>query len=86
MSEERTDAGAKGARRASEAPAEKSRTRRRFSARRKAEAVLRLLSGENLEMLSRERSTQIAVSKRGRAFWRRSTQSTRLFVPSVDPK
>lgn len=54
VSEERIGAGAKGARRASEAPAEKSRTKRRFSARRKAEAVLRLLGGENIETLSRE--------------------------------
>ena len=32
------------------------------------------------------RSTQIAVNKRGRAFWQRFTKSTRLPVPNADPK
>ena len=37
-----------------EAPVENPRSKRRFSTRRKAEAVLRLLRGEDLETLSRE--------------------------------
>ena len=55
MSEEHTTGtGAKGARRATGDAVENSRRVRRFSARRKAEAVLRLLRGEDLETLSRE--------------------------------
>ena len=38
------------------APVENLRVKRRFSARRKTEAVLRLLRGEDLETLSRELS------------------------------
>ena len=37
-----------------DAPVENPRSKRRFSTRRKAEAVLRLLRGEDLETLSRE--------------------------------
>ena len=55
MSEEHTTGtGAKGARRATGDAVENSRRVWRFSARRKAEAVLRLLRGEDLETLSRE--------------------------------
>ena len=52
--EQTTGTGSMGARRATEDPVENPRRQRRFSARRKVDAVLRLLRGENLETLSRE--------------------------------
>ena len=52
--EQTTSTGAKGAHRASVDLVQNPRRVRRFSVRRKTEAVLRLLRGEDLETLSRE--------------------------------
>ena len=49
-----------------EAPVENPRSKRRFSTRRKAEAVLRLLRGEDLETLSRELGVAAHVLTRWR--------------------
>jgi transposase len=52
--DDRPSGASEGARRATgEAPEGRARHRGRFSARRKAEAVLRLVRGEDLETLSR---------------------------------
>ena len=66
MGEETQGTGPEGARRATRGPVENERRGRRFSARRKAEAVLRLLKGESLETLSRE----LGVAAHELSMWR----------------
>ena len=52
-------AGAEGGRRPSDAAAVAPKTTKRWSARRKREAVMRLLRGESLDALSRELGVEV---------------------------
>lgn len=77
--------GTEGARRASGGPSEPAQDDRgRFSARRKTEAVLRLLRGEDLDTLSRELGVTAATLSRWREQFLASAQAGFKSRPSED--